>query len=46
MCDDQDTGTLMTQAVPEVSCQQAQALVWQYYGLQGDVALQAIILPH
>lgn len=39
MCDGQDTGTLMTQAVPEVSCQQTQALVWQYYGLQGDVAL-------
>lgn len=39
MCDAQDSGTLMTQAVPEVSCQQAQALLRQYYGLQGDVTL-------
>lgn len=39
MCDAQDSGSLMTQALPEISCQQAQALVWQYYGLQGDVTL-------
>lgn len=39
MCEIQDTDALMTEAVPEVSCAQAEALLWQHYGLQGEVTL-------
>lgn len=39
MCEIQDADTLMTEAVPEVSCAQAEALLWQHYGLQGEVTL-------